>query len=189
MAKERSSFFARGSAAFKRISTAFLKTTLANAVVLAATTLFWGVPGVVIFRDLPWYDSSPVVPAFVIVTVGLAFYGIWALIPQVAAYSLLVTVRPRRIWAVILSPLGVGFLYTFAGFGVGPSFFLAGMTLSFGLSAYVPGRATWWQDRPVRVAAVAVVFAVICTGAALSQTLPGSDRTALVFAVTRDGHR
>lgn len=190
VATERS-FFARASESSRRHAKTFLETFACNAVVFAATTFFWGVPGVTIFRDVEWYDGSSVAAsvgtAFWLVAIGVVFYS-WALIPQVAVYSLVLTIWPRRLWAVVFAPIAVGILFTFA-LGPGPAAFLAAMTLSFGLSAYVPGKTAWWQDRPLRVVAVAAIFALISGAAGISQKLPGSDRTALTVTVTHNGQR
>lgn len=193
MARERSSLITRAIGSFKRVSARFFETLVANAVVFAATTFFWGVPGITIFRDVEWYDESSawlsVGAAFWLVATGLVFYSVWALIPQIAAYSLMISILPRRLWAVIFAPVAVGILFTFAEGGFGRAMFLAGLTLSFGLSAYVPGAHAWWQDRPRRVLAIATIFALACAAAGLSQKLPGSDRTSLSFTVIDNGQR
>jgi hypothetical protein len=175
--------------AFARFLRTFGETFLANAVVFVAATFFWGVPGITIFRDVEWYDGSSVGLAFWLVAVGLVFF-IWALVPQMSVYSLLLTIRPRRLWAVVFAPMAVGILFVFAEGSFGAAIFATGLTLSFGLSAYVPGAPAWWEGRPRRLLAAAAIFALACATAALSQRLPGSDRTSLsITVIPQDGQR
>jgi hypothetical protein len=164
----------------------FFETIFINVCVFVAACFCWGLPGVALFYDFEQYESV-VETSFAIVMAGLLFFSmLW--FPQLLVFSVLVSVVRRRWLAIASAPLAVGVLFTFAD-GFGPTLFLAGLTISFGCSAYVSGSPAWWQKSPRRVLWAAGVFAIVFVASALSQGLASSERTRLVFAVTDGAHR
>jgi hypothetical protein len=164
----------------------FFETIFVNVCVFVAACFFWGLPGVALFHDFEQYE--PVVgTSFWIVALGLLFFSVF-LLPQLFVYSVLVSIVRRRWLAIASAPLAAGVLFAFAD-GFGPTLFLAGLTISFGCSAYVSGSPTWWQKRPRRLLWAAGVFAIVFVAIALSQGLASSERTRLVFAVTDGAQR
>ena len=160
----------------------FFETIVLNVGVFVAACFYWGVPGVALFGDFEHYESV-VVTSLLIVVSGLLFFSI-LLFLQLLFFSVVVSIVPRRWLAIALAPVAVGILFAFADYGFGPTLFLAGLTISFGCSAYVGGSPAWWQERPTRVLWAAGVFTIVFVAIALSQSLPSSERTRLVFAVT-----
>lgn len=165
----------------------FFETIVVNVGVFVAACFCWGLPGVALFHDFEQYESV-VGTSFAIVVVGLLFFSIFLFL-QLFVFSVLVSVVRRRFLAIAAAPIAVGILFSFADYGFGPTLFLAGLTISFGCSAYVSGSPTWWQKRPIRALWAAGVFAIVFVAIALSQGLASSERTRLVFAVTDGAHR
>jgi hypothetical protein len=160
----------------------FFETIVVNIGIFVVACFCWGVPGVALFHDFEQYESV-VGASFLIVLAGLLFFSI-ILFPQLLVFSVLVSIAPRRWLAIASAPLAVGILFGFADSGIGPTLFLAGLTISFGCSAHVSGSPAWWQKRPRRLLWAAGVFAIVFAAIALSQSLASSERTRLVFAVT-----
>ena len=165
----------------------FLDTVVVNVGVFVAAYFCWGLPGVVLFYDFEQYESV-VGTSFAILVAGLLFFGIF-LFAQLLVFSLVVSIVGKRLLAIASAPLAVGILFDFADYGFGPTLFLAGLTISFGCSAYVPGSPTWWQKQPRRLLWAGGVFAIVFVALALSQGLASSERTRLVFAVTDGAQR
>jgi hypothetical protein len=165
----------------------FFETIVVNVGVFAAAYFCWGVSGVALFRDFEQYESV-VGASFSIVVAGLLFF-IFFLFLQLLVFSVLVSIVRRRMLAIACAPLAVGILFEFADYGFGPTLFLAGLTISFGCSAYVSGSPAWWQKKPRRLLWAAAVFAIAFVAIALSQGRASSERTRLVFAVTDGAQR
>ena len=124
----------------------FVETTVFNVGIFVAACFFWGVPGVALFSDFE-QDESVVGTSFLIVAAGLVFFGIFLFL-QLLFFSLLISIVRSRLLAMASAPVAVGILFGFAEYGVGPALFLAGLTISFGCSAYISGSPTWWQKKP-----------------------------------------
>jgi hypothetical protein len=164
----------------------FFETIVVNVGVFVAAYFCWGVAGVALFHDFEQYESV-LGGSFGMVLAGLLFFSFFLCL-QVLVFSVLVSIARRRWLAIASAPLAVGILFDFADYGFGPRLFLAGLTISFGCSAYVSGSPTWWQKKPRRILWAAGAFTIVLVAIALSQSLPSSERTRLVFAVT-DGAR
>ena len=150
----------------------FFETIVLNVGVFVAACFYWGVPGVALFDDFEQYESV-VVGSIATVVAGLLFFSFFLFV-QLLVFSLLVSIVRRRLLAIAASPLAVGVLFSFADYGFGPTVFLAGLTISFGCSAYVADSPAWWQRRPTRVLWAAGVFAIVFVAIALSQSRQGS---------------
>ena len=137
----------------------FFETIFVNVCVFVVACFCWGVPGVALFGDFE-QDESVVGESFLIVVFGLLFLSIFLFL-QLLVFSALVSIVRRRWLAIASAPLAVGILFGFAESEIGPTLFLAGLTISFGCSAYVEGSPTWWQTRPSRVLWGAAVFAIV----------------------------
>jgi len=165
----------------------FFETSVINVGVFVAACFCWGAPGVALFHDFEQYESV-VGTSFAIVVFGLLFFSIF-LFPQLLVFSALVSIVRRRWLAIASAPLAVGLLFGFAEDGFGPTLFLAGLTITFGCSAYVSGSPAWWQKKPSRVLSAGGVFTIALVAIALSQDLASSERTRLVFSVTDGAQR
>ena len=146
----------------------FFETIFLNVGVFVAACFYWGVPGVALVGDFEHYEWV-VVESLLIVAFGLLFFGVFLFL-QLLVFSALVSIVPRRWMAIASAPLAVGMLFSFAESGFAPTLFLAGLTISFGCSAYVSGSPTWWEKRPSRVLWAAGVFAVVFVAIVLTQS-------------------